>query len=468
MTAQYPRSKRMHASFKVIGWSVKHSRDSLFGSLATCGHLSQFTHYPQLNTTHVTMKMGRERLDKLEVVGRFFPKARVELDQKSSVQQAEKDLESPDVSAFIRSRSFFTEVDIYSILHVYGCIRAITFTYSNKLNHWYCKVSFYESHSLNQLLSSAKKNLRLSDGSILKIERLKKPEVSPALLPSRREVTALKLYSLFPAQETLKSTKESSVFQKSTISYFSKALQGHKKVKHPRESKSASRTPCQILPNPEVFSNKSFYIQNVISIVRSRRNESSKNNPICFVRSKSIPCKEEKADSVKVTLSSKETRSQRHSRKQQTYTFRYSELLFLEVGQDAKTSTIFPNDVTGAEATVHPKAGTSYLSQDEKSDGFTTIEQVFQPCSAPQMHRGSQGSQYSGKSSSLVLLTEYSSEAEHTLPDRYCHTSDFSNFDVLFDSRSIEVKVYPICQPINSGFQQPSELNIAFFAFPCN
>lgn len=239
-----------------------------------------------------------------------------------------------------------------------------------------------------------------------------------------------------------------------------------------RVSKSATRTSVQKLPSVGVFSNTSFYLENVLSIARSRRNESRDNQSAYSLRSKSVTFSQRKEDLVKVSFpSSKDKKNRRNNSTLQNFNFRENELLFLEIGHTSGTNQIIPKEESPrVVAQGNHKEGASYLSQDDLSDGFTAIEKDVSCDPVEKYINRSRCSQYSGKHSSLVVLTEYSSDAEHTLPGRYYYTSNchgFSDIDNLFESNSIQVNVYPVCQQVPGRPQLPS-LNNPLFTFPCN
>lgn len=464
-------------SMQVSGWSVKTSRVSLFRYLNSCAYLTKLTHYPQLNATHLAGISGSLTADLARSVQQHFAKTRVSLGKDTVVQDTEYNLESPEFTAFIRSRHFFDELEVHSALNSFGNIRAITFVYSSKTNHWYCKVSYYESHSLENLLRSTKATpCRLSNGAYIKVERFKKSITtqvqiveSPVKRVGEAEAWVLRPTRLFlsSGNETLRPRK---VNPDNIITKTSSRLNKCQKKIYFRKSKSASRTPVQCLPHPEMFADRSVYLENVLSIAKSKRNESQRKKDISHGdRSKSLSKKETQQNFFKVVMPSKAKRSKKQRQSSKTLLIEENEYLFLQIRSSNIPSSTFPKQVSFAEALAPSKIGGSYLSQDDLSDGFTTIEGNFSSFEI----RRSLSSHHSGKHSSLKKSTNNSSEAEHTFLCRNSPNSGFSGYstiDEAFDSNTVEEKVYLVGQTTASGPQQYRHHinNNDFWIFPCN
>lgn len=471
MTAQNFGSKLQTASFKVTGWSVKCAGDSLLHHLTTLGCLISFIHYPQLNSSYVVMRFKGRKVDLLKLIGRVFPKARVEMADFSDLQEAEKELENPNVTAFISSRYFINEAEIFSKLNPFGGLRAMTFSFSNQHSNWYCKASFYERFSLEQLLRSRSKSLHtMQDGSLLKINKLKNPERSLALEPRQDKTPRLLAQARPCTQETVCLNSNTKCSRRSpNISSNCRFWQKPSSQKVlVRRSRSETRISLQRLPPSGMFSNKSLFLENVLRIVKSRRNEARYiQGASNITRSRSLHASQKKEDFFAITFSSNEKRNRNISSNFEEHTFRENELLFLEIGQNRCSDNYnFTNQCSkGIPLEVLKGKEASYLSQADLSDGFTAVEEYIRLTPVTKYPRETIRSQNSGKGSSLILLTEYSSDAEHNLAERYGPNSnwpEFSNFDSLFDSSSVQVNVIQVIQPPRSGALESPHLKLPF------
>lgn len=411
----------------------------------------------------------KAQVDLVRVLTKLAPKARVEAIELAKIQEAEKDLETPEVTAFVSSRAFINEIDIYGKLQLFGSLRALSFSYSKKYQKWYCKASFYEKFSLDQLLMSNSASLRsLSDGSAIKIEQLKKPcyfEIQGRLLSQQQRVPVRE------APETrlptaIRKQQISSIINTSCGSAKSEAVLS---PKPPRTSMSCSRDYGLRLPAPGMFSNNSFYIENVLRILKSRNQEKS-SKTLSFLRSKSTDSSPRKESGIQVTVPARRDRIQRKP-VVQNLILSEKELLFLEIGQTKATMSHVLNRESSCVNPNHiPILGHSYLSQSDLSDGYTAFEMVTGGRLAAQSVGMTHRSQDSAKNSSLVLLTKYSSDADNSSSKYYCRYSDGpsdSNFDTLFDSHTGQDNtIVRAPRPVWTGVPVPTCID--YFAFPCS
>ena len=461
-------TKLKNVSFKLSGWSVRYHGGSLLSCLANLGSLTSFTHYPQINTTLVTMSALKAGVDLVRVLSKIVPKVRAEVAQ-SGIQEKEKDLETPEVTAFISSHAFINEVDIYERLKTYGSLRALSFSYSPKYHKWNCKASFYENFSLDQLLLSNAANLRtLSDGSAITIEKLKKT----CILGTQDRLDRASQPLLVPeAQETSSnSTQKQQISTKSTTASETADNKATSVSGRSRVSKSCSRKSVHRLPLASMFSKKSLYIENVLRILKCRNQEKSSKTPL-VLRSKSTDSSPCKGSCIEISFPVRKGRTQPKSKGVQNLFFNEKELLFLEIGQiRGIKSHVLIKESFSNNHNQNPKTGNSYLSQSDLSDGYTAYEE--QNCSWPaaasikMTHR----SQDSAKNSSMVLLTKYSSDAEHSLPENrggYSDCPSGSNFDTLFGSHG-QNNIVGDSHSLWIGKPISSEINIGFFTFPCS
>lgn len=457
-------------SFRIAGWSVKYSRDSLLMYLTRLGTLVRFTHYPQLNSTHVAMRLRRRSVNCLKQIEKDFPRVRVDLEQDFGALEAEKVLENTEVTAFISSKSYFDEKDIFSKLNPFGPVRAMTFTFSHKLEKWYCKASFYERYSLEQLMSSTSKHPGIQcNGAVLKIDHLK-TEKTPARVGTSAKPVQMHRQSNFEKKREHSLLTLASCRKSESVSNGQRSRPSQARVYH-RRSKSQTLTPELILPPSKIFNDYRTYLENVLSIASSKKSESDSHCDLKTVRSSSLSSRQRKGDRVVLRLDSNRSKHSNHT-SNQLLALELNELFFLRIGSGKTSKVGIANKETSCkENTADLQGRDSYLSVDDLSDGFTAVEDHYRCEPVPRFCGTYLSSQNSGKLSSLVIMTEYSSEAGLTRQlEHYntCKRQEFSYIDNLFDSNSVEVKVYPVCQPEDNDQRPNTDVHIAFFTFPCN
>jgi hypothetical protein len=459
--------KHSTVSFRIAGWSVKYSRDSLLAYLARLGTLIRFTHYPQLHSTHVVIRLRRRNVHCLKLIEKDFPKVKVDIEQDFGAHDAEKVLENTEVTAFISSLAYFDEKDIFSKLNPFGPIRAMTFTFSYKLQKWYCKASFYERYSLEQLMSSTANHPGiLCHGAVLKIDHFKGEDKTPRARPVPRLEPRHRPSNF---QNTEHSLLKLSKCRKSTgISQGLRPSAQQATVYH-RRSKSTTKTPELVLPSSKIFSDYRAYLENVLSIASSKKSESDNRRDVSAVRSSSLSSRQRNDTRVVLSLDLKRSKQSKEKSKKDL-ALKLNELFFLRIGAGNSSKVGFSNKETSNQENANRPGRDSFLSVDDLSDGFTAVEDYYRREPVPKFFRTNLSSQNSGKESSLVIMTEYSSDAGLTLPLRHynTHSQEFSYIDNLFDSNSVEVKVYPVCQPKDQDHCPNNEVQIAFFTFPCN
>ena len=139
-------------NLKITGWSVKQTGISLLCTLGRLGTVASFIHYPEIQTCYVTVKVfsGRSAIERIEA---SFPSARAELSSRSDATESEREFESARLTAVLSSHSRFSETEAFSRLSRFGRIRVLECFRSAKSGKYFCKVSFYESHCLEEFLS---------------------------------------------------------------------------------------------------------------------------------------------------------------------------------------------------------------------------------------------------------------------------------------------------------------------------
>lgn len=470
IVAILPRS----TSIKITGWSVEFKEQSLLDQLTALGDLTSYIHYPQMNTTYVDIRTSNNQSDLFKAIAGIIPKARVEVGSYSDIQDTERLLENPGQTAFISSKYFISEVEIYEKLKSFGCIRALNLSFSLKYNKWYCKISYYEKFSLNQLITSKISSISsLGNEKHLKIEKFRRAKGSNELknnkITNSRDILELKKnveYSTnFDQKQLIPDQGISSHFTEASAKLAKRLGKGKSRL-----SKSSSRTPAENLPSTQMFSNKKLYLENVFSILKSLKNQKSVNC-INTLRSKSLDIHTTKQNSIKITFPCKKESKNTSYLIKKTFRFAPNELLFLEI--DKKHNTNFNMSIKKASE-VEPseiyKCDTSFLSQSDKSDGYTALENSssfrLDINSIKLTHR----SQDSAKDNSLVVFTKHSSDAKNSIPENYCYRTrypDHSNIDTLFQSHSDHKDRFGVNQPILADNSNHFRSRISFFAFPC-
>lgn len=470
MVTPIPGTNLKTSSFKITGWSARHNGESLLSYVTGLGSLITYIHYPQLTTTYVTLRSEMNKYDLARAISQFTPKARVEFEQSRSTLEAEKDLETPDVTAFITSRAFLNEVDISGKLKVYGSLRALNFSFSTKFQKWYCKATFYDKYSLNQLLLSIPTCLQtLSKGGKVKIEQFKKAGCN-----YESQCTQAPEFKSYPVLEAQRASsfmvKKQQISNRGQIARLNVDPQAKKIRTKTRVSKSSSRETVQRLPTAGFFSNTNLYIENILRILKSRQNE---NISKTSVRSKSTESSPRKESSISISFPFKKGKTHSRSSGLQNFTFSKNELLFLEIGQSHGTSSyVFTTPNSNPSTTSAQQSGESYLSQSDLSDGYTAYEEeIIKLNPVIKSDKLTHRSQDSEKKSSLILLTKYSSDAEHSLPEligKHSVSPSRSNIDTLFGSRLGPENFYGAYRQFQVGNQFSPEINIDFFTFPCS
>lgn len=454
------------ASLKIIGWTAKYSRESLFECLATLGHIQTFVHYPQLNTTYVKMRVsGRSATLVAATLAKSFPRAKVEVEETCDILQAEKKLEKPEVTAFISSRKFFTEISVFNGLKQFGMLRALNLIYSTKSQSWFCKASFYEQYSIELLLDNKPSVKRdLSDGTQIKLERVRglssyESTFNNTRLEPVQEVQG-NLGQMF-GEKQQNSTKQyvtafSNLSSTNTITI---------DTLRTRKARSYEKIQNECLPAYTTFKNTAKCIENTLKIHRSRRQEKGSLN----LRYKSSD--KSARDQIQVKLATTMVVKTLSSRKLvvNSYTFEENELLFLEIGNKNQCNQKVPGFIS-IEQPQQPgelsKDQLSYLSLDDLSEGYSAIEEGAEFGPIKEETFQVLFSSNSGNDASLILKTKHSSAAGHLF--RKSHSG--SQYDFVFSSDSAHngEKVHMADQswPVVIGLsKQPFQFQ--FFTHPC-
>lgn len=466
-----PAIKHRTVSFKISGWSVAHQKGSLLNVLADFGHLTAFTHYPQLNTSYANVRSGKALVDLPKSISRVFPKVRVETEQ-SATQEVEKSLETPELTAFISSGTFFSETELFSLLKQFGRLRALSFSHSTKYKKWYCKASFYEKYSLEQLIRSGTGKIRtLGNGVTIKIVAFKKTvgqtyqdelvHSGPSFLHKvKREINWV-----VDQKQQNPGLHSKQVAQASTEVIDAPKLE--------RVSKSCSRGRIQRLPQVGMFKSTDQYIENVLRILKSQANEK-----ITFtsqvVRSKSSTKNSQIGErNYEIPILVKKGKTQLFNSSSQVCKLSLKELLFLQIGQSFGhlKHVNNPNNQTKLNS-EDEKEENSYLSQSDVSIGYTAVEKVTSRSPVLGTSKLTPKSEHSGNKSALVLLTKHSSDAEQSLAASVADNSNGpsgSRFETLFGSRGGQFNTGGFHLPLWGCPNTSSTSNaINFFAFPCS
>lgn len=453
------------SSLKIIGWSVKYSQESLLECLASLGQIQSFLHYPQLNTTYVKMQFTCTRTLLVQaVLAERFPRARVELHSTCDILESESKLENPDVTAFVSRKTLFTETAIYKDLKHFGGLRALNFGYTQKHHKWYCKASFYESCSLDSVLNQKQSSKRIiSQGIHCTLERYQVaylhsvPEHAGRFRPRREALRTLGQ----GAGENQQNSTDATLTRFCRIE--SAAYAQKNQSRRARTSQSCSRVQQECLPTYSTFRNSNTYIENALKIHKSRRQELSTLGP----RSKSL----DKSPRVQVQIQIGTVVPKTSSSRKlvvNTFTFDENELLFIEIGKNHRFISNLYVPISSIEQ-QRQRGGIiedqqSYLSLDDLSDGYSATEEGQEMQIIKEETFKVFSTRDSGKETSQIYMTKYSSDAEQSLPKS---PSD-SRFDCIFGSNSAlncgKIPYVGAGRPTIADCRQPAQLQ--YFTFP--
>lgn len=448
-------------NLKIIGWSVKYSRESLLECLASLGQIQNFVHYPHLNTTYVKMRVGGSRTQLvLAALADSFPRTRIELEPSFDILEGEKGLEKPDITAFASSAKFFSDIAIYTDLKQFGSLRALNFSFFAKYNKWFCKASFYEQSSVDLILNkkqSVHRNILF--GAQIKLERIRGASYYGGVSASKnvpmQEPQGARVQRAGEKQQlnTKFSQTEQCRFESTS------GLKSHNSGM--KKSKSCDKNIKECLPAYSTFKSVSVYIENALKINRSRRTEQKSQ----IFRSKSAGKSLKEQVQIQLGMMMPKSSSKRKL-VFNTYTFDEKELLFLEIGNtNPNNQTIYVpiKNEKDRQAEI-AKDQISYLNFDDLSDGYSAIEEGDEMQSIKEETFQVFCSKDSEKETSQVPQTKYSSDAEHSLPKS---PSD-SRFDCVFGSHSA-LNCGNI--PLIGAYRYPAERcsqtdQLQYFAFP--
>ncbi len=455
----FPRSVK---TFKITGWSVRHTGYSLLESLATAGQIVSFVNYPQLNSSYVTFNKPNRQFNMIYYLRSFLAPLQVDAVTSSPLEGLVNGLECPSTTAFFSSRTFVSENEIYSTLQKFGSLRALSITYSVKSQKWLCKATFYEKYSLDRLIGhQTSVFLKFANGMSVRVQRVSVDGQVQTVINGRHYSNGSSPTSNLCGQTS---------FVKSALGNVNKINQqihdtviNHHKYKKSAASSSCSRERKVVLPSPTVFKSAELHLENILCIVKSHKNESTSSRVGRLVsstrRATSLDGSRVKSE-VKINVSPLDIKRTTGSI---AWPFDEKELYFVQLKKSNKSRAYVSHYASHIErGTTDLKATASYLSTDDLSDGYSAEEspEVYEPlCTWTNQAQ-------SGKNISLVPLTKYSSGSELSEEKHEsCHYKN--NFDTYLGSFSEQLYQEAIPSGQKNGEYNYTKPTIDYFSFPC-
>jgi hypothetical protein len=410
---------------KISRWSVRQNGHSLKEALESFGANVAFLHYPQLQTTYVSLKANnrvKQFVGGLKLGGRVT----VESIPDRSIFEREEELATPETTALITSESQFSEADIFAELKKYGSIRALLFTHSVGPQKWACKASFYEAYSMDQLLNIESPAQRtLKSGVKVRIERVTpNTPLQSNRAPScqKKTVQAANVHSLRQAEQkqkpciTLKclnSTQPRVSASAGGLSAAGSQARSQSQGDGPHRNKFA----C-------TFKDVSIQIENSLQIIKSRLNERRRLDAAInkgaahAARTRSLSLDFQKLESreeVLLEISNGAVASPKDTGISSVYSFTLSELFFLQIKnpRDSPSVQRHLSKLAFASRKEEKWSRESYLSQDDLSDGYSAQE-MYSP---PQTKSGQKAVDIKHEASDLQK-TKHSSDSEQSCDKR--------------------------------------------------
>lgn len=447
------------STFKIIGWSVRHTGNSLLESLAAAGQVIYYIHYPQLNTSYVAIKMfGAIRLS--DHLHRQFASVQVELLRSYSFPTSEQGLECPMTTAFVSTASLPRETDLYKDLSKFGSLRALYFTYSNRSKKWMSKLVFYESYSLDRLLGHQLSVQRfLVDGSRFKVQRVR-AQTKLCMPAYCKTLGTIKLAS---GQTRAAGSASQAQCEKQQKQSDTRVDNKQRRLK---ASNSCDKMSKVVLPHPTMFKSFEQYLENSISIARCHRNEQElvKRGTVLSVKAKqrsSSSDRSHESRGVFVRVSTVQDNRIKKERMGEAQFFNENEIYFAQI-----VNNTLPRALPSQKECPIPfdRVPGSYLSADDLSDGYSAQEEEEE--STPVYTRASRDS--SGKNISQVPLTMYSSGSDlseaKVVSSGIQYRISFDNYLGSLSGQFLEEAV-PQVHDYNCNYSKPS---IDFFSYPCH
>lgn len=454
---------RSVTTFKITGWSVRHTGYSLIESLATAGHLVYFIHYPQLNSSYVAFNNHYRQSNMVCNLRNNLASLQIEAVSSFPQEDLVQGLECPSPTAFFSSRKFVSENELYSVLHKFGSLRAISITYSEKSQKWICKATFYERYSLDRLIGQqASVPLKLANGMLVKVQRARSNEKMLAATTN--------LHYSKASQPTGKLYGQTSLVRSAPrdVSYTNQQIHdtvvNHHKFRKSAVSSSCSRERKVILPDSTVFKSAELYLENIIRIVKSHKNE---NSSLRMCNSLPRAKRAGSLDGSRVRSGVKNTVSLLHNVKRTASGLKWpideNELYFLQLSLPSKSFAYSSRYTSHIERGAAQHMGNaSYMSTDDLSDGYSAEE-------SPEMLEPLQvcyNQARSGKDVSLVPLTMHSSDSE--LSEVKLDSNQYKNkFETYLSSFSGELYQEAIPNESKNGQYNYTKPTIDYFSFPC-
>ena len=454
-TSHQNKYSRFVSVFKLTGWSVRHHANSLVEFVSSIGKLVKYIHLPQLHTTYVAVKLPLQTPCLAHLVSQQFPSLQVEESNIAFVEGIEETLQSNKTTAFMSCRQMLRESDVSAELRKFGSIRAFHITYSYKSAKWICRVTFYESYSLDRLLASNQKvPFTLSDGSPVKVQKIRNSILDYTTTESRDFISKSHQLQAPLVHSCLVSQNDKQRGQAAI----------RKQNRRSTISKSCEREVDLVLPSQSTFKYLDQYLEVVLDLNNSHHQQASKSSRYC----QKVLTSRKRSNSSQLVKTTKAALKFNISFKDNCVgndfngSVEVKELLFLQIRRESKKNY----DVTICRAREELdgcyKLG-SYLSADDLSDGYSAQEEC-----PDTLHPSLDGFQQarSDKDQSQVPLTMYSSDIEQS--DERIETSigrDMPCFDHYFGfgSENMQLQV-----PVKQYYQDYNYSNptIDYFSFP--
>lgn len=455
---------RSTTTFKITGWSVRHTGYSLIESLATAGQIVYFIHYPQLNTSYVAFNKLNRQPNIICHLRSLHASLQVETVRSSPLEDLEHGLECPSTTAFFSSRSFISEIELHAYLHKFGSLRALSVSYSPKSQKWLCKATFYERYSLDRLIGQqASVALKLANGTFVRVQRVRVNGKAP---------TATNMHAYNASSPTSKLCGQANLVNRAfrDVSHSNQQIRdtvfNHNKLRKTVVSSSCSRERKAVLPSSTVFKSAELFIENVLRIVKCHKNESiSSRKSSLLVNTRRAASLDGSRDRSGVKINVSTLPQDKKTVGNLEWLNDENELYFVQLNRASKSRAYNSHYASYiSRGTTDHKGNASYLSTDDLSDGYSAEEspEIIEPLSVctPNQAR-------SGKDISLVPLTVYSSGSEFSDAKLDSANQYKINFDTYLGSFSGQLYHEDIPSEPKNGEYNYSKPTIDYFSFPC-
>ena len=442
---------RFISVFKLTGWSVRHHPNSLVEFVSSLGKLVKYVHLPQLHTSYVAIQLSCHSPSLAYLFSQQFPSLQVEDSNVESLEGIEESLQSTKTTAFISSRKMLRESDLSAELRRFGSIRAFHITYSFRSAKWICRVTFYESYSLDRLIAANEKvPFTLSDGYPVKVQKIRNSILNYTedrdYISNRHKTQAQAVHKRLASQI-------GKYTEKTTFKKYERRL---------TVSKSCEKDAGMVLPSQSTFKYFDQFLEVVLDLKNSHNQQASKSSSYC---QKALAARRRSSSYHPLKTTNEASKLNigfidKCVGEDFKGSLEVKELLFLQIRRESNKNF----DVTTCKAGEGLKGCNnlgSYLSADDLSDGYSALEECLE-----NSHPSLEGLQQapSEKDQSQVPLTMYSSDIEQS-DERIETWHDLPCFDQYFGSGSenMQLKV-----PVKQYYcdRHYSKPTIDYFSFP--